>query len=165
MLEWMHDPAVTKNLRNNFKIMKMQDCIEFIDTARSLETDIHMAVVDENDTYMGTVSLKHIADGFAEFAIVMRQSAMGAGFSKYAMHEIIRKGFEEMNLERIYWCVDKKNRRACRFYDKNGYIKVTLNNGELFRKIIKDGYTLEEMEKYLWYSVERTEESFHASGK
>ncbi len=157
MLEWMHAPVVTKNLRSNFAIMTMQDCIEFIDAAGCLEKDIHMAVADEADTYMGTVSLKHIADGFAEFAIVMRESAMGMGFSKYAMHEIIRKGFEEMNLERIYWCVDKKNKRACRFYDKNGYKKVTLDNRELFRKILKDGYTLEEMEKYLWYSVERME--------
>ena len=38
-----------------------------------------MAITDDNDEYMGTVSLKNInyTDSFAEFAITVRRTAMG----------------------------------------------------------------------------------------
>lgn len=154
MLEWMHDSAVTKNLRANFKAMAIENCIDFIDIAQNTETNMHLAVVDDCDTYMGTVSLKHMANGSAEFAIAIRTIAMGKGFSEYAMREILRIGFEEKALEKIYWCVDKKNARACRFYDKNGYEKIDLKKGELLQTVLDEGYGLEQVEEYLWYSVE-----------
>ena len=50
---------------------------------------------------------------------------MGKGYSRYGMNEIIKIGLENMNLSRIYWYVDKKNQRAIRFYDKNGYQRVS----------------------------------------
>lgn len=37
---------------------------------------------------MGTVSLKKIQNGVAEFGIVVRKQAMGKGYSKYGMDEI-----------------------------------------------------------------------------
>ena len=42
---------------------------------------------------MGTVSLKHIKNNTAEFAIAIRKIAMGYGFASYAMNEIIQYGF------------------------------------------------------------------------
>ena len=30
-----------------------------------------------------------------------------------------------MNLNSIYWYVDKKNQRAIKFYDKNGYQRIS----------------------------------------
>ena len=69
----------------------------------------------------GTVSLKHIANNMAEFAIAIRKKAMAKGIASAAMREIIRYGFEEKKLNVIYWCVDEKNQRACHFYDKNKY--------------------------------------------
>ena len=40
------------------------------------------------------------------------------------MREIIKIGLEDMNLSSIYWYVDKKNQRAIKFYDKNGYQRI-----------------------------------------
>ena len=68
------------------------------------------------------MSLKHITKGSAEFAIVIRSTVMGHGYSSFAMSEIIRIGFEK-GLSSIYWCVNPTNKRAIQFYDKNGYIK------------------------------------------
>ena len=42
------------------------------------------------------------------------------------MAEIIRIGFEEKGLKKIYWYVDSANQRAIKFYD--GYNRSTLEN-------------------------------------
>jgi diamine N-acetyltransferase len=73
---------------------------------------------------MGTVSLKNIGKGSAEFAITIRKAAIGKGYSKYAMAEIIRIGFENLNFQSIYWCVFPENKKAVRFYDKNSYQRI-----------------------------------------
>ena len=124
MLEWMHDPSVVEYMNADFASMKAEDCEAFIQSAKDTTRDLHMAIVDENDTYMGTVSLKNIDGKTAEFAITVRKEAMGKGFSKYGMREIIRIAFEELGLEKVYWCVNHENKRAIRFYDKNGYDRV-----------------------------------------
>ena len=130
MLEWMHDFSVVENLNANFMGKTIKDCQKFIENAQNVQGEIHLAIADDFDIYMGTVSLKHIRDHVAEFAIVIRKAAMGKGYSKYGMSEIIRIGFEELNLNKIYWCVSKENERAIRFYNKNGYNleKVTLRS-------------------------------------
>ncbi len=150
MLEWMHDDSVVANMGTNFKEKKLEDCISFIEYSNDESKDLHLAIVDDEDTYMGTVSLKHIdmIEKTAEFAITVRSQAMGKGYSKYGMVEILRRGIEEIGLDNIYWCVSRENARAVRFYDKNGYARV-----ECVPDSIKTNYTSEQMEKFLWYKV------------
>ena len=126
MLEWMHDPFVTENLNADFASKILQDCEEFIKNSLVEKTAIHMAVVDEADIYQGTVSLKHIDRqySFAEFAITMRRSAMGTGCARDAMKTILRWKINGVLLEHVYWCVKPENKRAVRFYDKNGYTRI-----------------------------------------
>lgn len=122
MLEWMHDKNVLSGLQaDKFTNKTIQNCEEFIKTCTSDINNIHMAIVDENDLYMGTVSLKHITENDAEFAIAVRTCAMGKGYAGLAMKEIIRIGHEELGIKLIYWGVLKDNFRAIRFYDKNLY--------------------------------------------
>ena len=147
MLEWMHDPDCVENLQANFASKTLEDCQRFVDYAQNPGEDLHLAIVDENDTYMGTVSLKHIHDGRAEFAIAIRACAMGKGFSAWGMRAIIDKGLQEMGLDEVYWCVSPVNKRAVRFYDKNGYTRV--------QNIAAPGYTPEQIEAYIWYAEGR----------
>lgn len=121
MLEWMHDPTVVEKLHTNFASKTLEDCLLFIESAQDYTTDIHLAVVDDSDTYMGTVSLKHIENRTAEFAITVRRAAMGKGYSAYAMKTILAYGHQKRGLKEIYWCVSPENTRAVRFYDKNQY--------------------------------------------
>ena len=96
---------------------------------------------------MGTVSLKHITKISAEFGITVRKCAMGKGYSKYAMQQIIDKGFKRLGLQSIYWCVAPENHRAVRFYDKNKYDRcVAPVEAQKF-------YTPEEITHYIWYAV------------
>ena len=111
-----------------------------------------MAVVDDSDEYMGTVSLKHINKELkmAEFAITVRKCAMGQGYSGYGMKEIIRIGLEELGLDSVIWCVSKVNERAVRFYDKNGYQRIT-DVPEVYVNM----YTEEQNKGFIWYEVRK----------
>lgn len=146
MLEWMHDKSVVENLRTDFMSKTMEDCEAFILSSQNDQKNLNLAIADENDTYMGTVSLKNITDRSAEFGITVRRTAMGKGYSKAAMDAIFKTGFEELGLEQIYWCVSPENKRAVCFYDKNGYERV-----EAEKLIITGGYSREQIAFYLWY--------------
>lgn len=123
MLEWMHDESVVKNLRGNFKEKTLADCEAFILASADKKSDIHLAIVSDEDEYMGTVSLKNVdrSNNSAEFAITVRNSAMGRGYSWWGMEEIIRLAFEKYELDNVYWCVSRDNERAVRFYDKHNF--------------------------------------------
>lgn len=152
MLEWMHDESVVRHLSANFAAKKLDDCKKFIESSLESDSDLSLAIVDKDDIYMGTVSLKHIdkEQGIAEFAITIRKSAMGKGYSSYGMKEIIRIGLEELNLKKIVWCVSKDNERAIRFYDKNQYKRTT---NIPFKS--KEYYTEEQLRTFIWYMVEK----------
>ena len=127
MLEWMHDQSVVAKLAANFAAKTIDDCRNFIAASQKDEENLHLAIADEDDTYMGTVSLKHIdrTGKTAEFAITVRACAMGKGFSHFGMDSILKMGLGEEGLSAIYWCVSPKNERAVRFYDKHGYTRIS----------------------------------------
>ncbi len=151
MLEWMHDRSVVEYLHTDFSRKTLEDCLRFIHTSVGKDY-IHLAIVDEADEYLGTVSLRNIQDGTAEFAITVRRRAMGSGASTFAMCEIVKTGFEEMGLRQIYWCVAPENKRAVRFYEKSGYEKYIPEAERLSKQ---SAYSIDEIRHYIWYKIER----------
>lgn len=123
MLEWMHDENAVEYLANNFMEMKLESCIQFIQNSKEEEENLHFAICNEQDEYLGTVSLKHIdlKNGNAEYAIAMRSSAMGTGASKVGTEKILEKAFKELKLNRVYLNVVDENIRANKFYEKIGF--------------------------------------------
>jgi len=107
-----------------------------------------MAIVSDNDEYMGTVSIKHIDKKMssAELGITVRKIAMGKGYSFYGMVEIFRIAFDEIGLNTIYWCVSNKNERACKFYDKHGFHRTTKNPEPILKRYAGT-------DDLRWYSV------------
>lgn len=151
MLEWMHDPFVVENLQTNFAEKSISDCREFIQKCNDLE-NIHLAIADQYDEYMGTVSLKHIYNKKAEFAIVLTKKAIGKSYANWAMKEILRLGFDKYQLESIYWCVSNDNKRAINFYDKHRYSRISsIEIGNI------PCYTNEQISSYIWYQVKKNE--------
>lgn len=146
MLEWMQDESITENLQGEFEKKTLNDCKYFIQNSWTDKSNLHLAIVDTGDTYMGTVSLKHIKNGSAEFAITIRKSAMGRGFSHYGMKEIIRIGRKDFGICQVYWCVNPQNHRAVRFYEKNGYQKIDAMELE-----ISGAYSEDQIKNYYWY--------------
>ena len=152
MLEWMHDKSVVADLKADFMSKTLEDAEAFIEYSQKYEAgvseDLHMAIASDEDEYMGTVSLKSITETSAEFAITVRAAAMGHGYSWFGMKAIIEKAFDELGLESVYWCVDRKNERAVKFYDKHSFHEVVDIPSEVLARY-------EGMDNLKWYSVLR----------
>lgn len=150
MLEWMHEEDIIKYLHTDFMHKTLEDCFEFIKTSSDESDNIHYAIVDDMDNYMGTVSLKNVSNDSAEFAIVLHSKAIGKGYSRFAIHKIIEIAKKKFKLKEVYWCVDKNNQRAIRFYEKNGYNKVDV---KFIDKYVKNVYDKEKIYDMIWYLV------------
>lgn len=122
MLEWIKDEKITSNFRFNGSNLTELDIDAFIDNSFSDEYR-HYAIVNENDEYLGTVSLKKINffPRTAEFSIVLREMAMGSGYGKKAIEDILKIAFDELNLNKVYLNVLNKNIRAIKLYEKMGF--------------------------------------------
>jgi len=150
MLEWMHDAEMTKNLQNNFASLSLSDAEKFISSSQNDDNNVHLAIANSEDEYMGTVSLKHIdrQKKEAEFAIAIRRVASSHGYSYFGMKEIIKIGLFKYNLDRIYWCVSLSNARAVKFYRKNGFKETSNISNEIVSRFpnIKD---------LIWFEVNK----------
>lgn len=145
MLEWMHDDNVASNLGKDFKHMTIEDCKKFIASSRGGNTNIHYAIVDEADEYMGTISLKNIdyLNKRAEYAISCRSKAMGKGFARKATEELFQIAHDKLNLKMLYLDVYDYNIRARKMYEKVGFVRVD-----------KPEFLTEEYDsKLLWYET------------
>lgn len=148
MIAWMHDKSVTEKLRSDFASKTLQDAENFIKWSRENIENVNLAIASDEDEYMGTVSLKHIEDGSAEFAITVRVEAMGRGYAWYGMESIIEKAFSEYGLESVYWCVSRENSRAVRFYDKHNFNEAL----DIPKKVLERYKGVKNLK---WYSVLR----------
>ena len=121
MLEWMQDPAIACFFRFDAMNMTEEKCRAFIESANREPGSRHYAIADERDEYLGTVSLKDISDGRAEYAISTRRCAHGTGAAMQATKEILRIAFDELGLESVFLNVLEENLRANAFYRKAGF--------------------------------------------
>ncbi len=153
MLEWMHDPLVTEHMKADFKSKTVEDCLIFINKSAFDHDNIHMAIIDDEDEYLGTCSLKHINHELhsAEFAISLRSSAMGKGAASSAMDRLFDYGMKEYGIKMIYWCVTPENIRAIKLYDKKGTRIDIMKNERIYEETIISGYTQKEIHNFIWY--------------
>lgn len=144
MLEWMHDPNVSECLGKDFKSMTIDNCKAFIESACSDDDNRHYAIVDDNDEYMGTISLKEIdrVNKRAEYAISCRTKAIGQGFAVSATKELFRIAKDELGLSLIYLNVYKTNIRAQKMYQKVGFINIP-----------KPEFIEENDDRLIWFEV------------
>ena len=124
MLEWMRDPSIACFFRFDAAGMTEEKCRAFIESAAQETDSYHFAIADESDRYLGTISLKNISHGRAEYAISTRKCAHGSGAAMQATKEILRIAFEELGLETVYLNVLADNLRANAFYRKAGFCFV-----------------------------------------
>ncbi|MBR2246818.1 MAG: GNAT family N-acetyltransferase [Bacilli bacterium] len=123
MLEWMHSKKTKDIFIKDFNSLTKEQVLDFINNSSKLDNELHYACVDDNDNYLGTVSLKNINKKTkdTEIAISFIEKAHGSGAAKYAISEIISIAFNKLNLERVYLNVLETNKRAIAFYNKVGF--------------------------------------------
>lgn len=123
MLEWMTNPEITRFFRFDASNVSLRTCEEYIENVANAENAAHFAIVDENDEYLGTISLKDIdrERGCAEYAISTRMKAHGTGAAMQATKLLLDYAFNTLGLERVYLNVLADNGRANAFYRKAGF--------------------------------------------
>lgn len=154
MLEWMHDADIQNNFQKSMLDRTLEDAIDFIKTSTVVAEDgknIHFAIVDEKDEYLGTISLKNVDldNRNAEYAICLRKKAQGKGIAYKATMEILKKAFFEYDLEKVYLNVLERNERAICLYEKIGFIY----EGEARKHLYLRG----EYRTLKWYSILKEE--------
>lgn len=154
MIEWMHDEEIARSFQKNMKDKTRADVLNFIASAKSIPLDgedMHYAIVDEADEYLGTISLKSInlKDGNAEYAISTRKKVWGKGVAQKATKELLNIAFKELNLEKVYLNVLSDNVRAIRLYEKCGFQP----EGEFRNHLYLEG----KYKNLKWYAILRKE--------
>lgn len=122
MVEMMHDAQTTQYLQIGGPDYTMDTALRFIASTADETGSVHRAVVDGDDVYQGTVSLKNVdtVKKEAEYAISMHPQAQGKGAAKAASAGILELA-RRLGLTRVYLNVLAENERANRFYQKFGF--------------------------------------------
>ena len=123
MYEWMQDPEITKHFRTDFSNMNIDKINKFIINSNNDQINKHFAIVDENDEYLGTISLKDIdyQNKCGEYAICLRKKAMGKCIATKATLALFDFAFNKLDLHRVFLNVYSENVRANKFYLKVGF--------------------------------------------
>lgn len=121
MLEWMSNPDIYSKMQYDHKHLDLNKCIFFIKNSWEDKHNLHFAISNFNSEYMGTISLKNIdyKNKITELGIAVHPMYMGKEIASFALNEIAKKAFFELELNKIYLCVRADNERAVRFYEKN----------------------------------------------
>ena len=135
MLEWMKDDTISRHFNNNFINMRLDDCIKFIRDSDNNKKNIHYAICNNEDQYIGTISLENFdfKNKNAEYAIVVTKKAMGTGIAKEATDAILKIAFDELSLHKVYLCVSEKNKRAISFYEKYGMTREAIFKRHIYQ--------------------------------
>lgn len=145
MCKCLNDKSNTQYMLIGGKTFTYDGCLKFIN---SVDNDSrHFAIVDEDDNWVGTISLKHIdyEVGQAEYAIITASNVHGKGYAYKASNELIEYAFSTLKLQRVYLNVASDNLRAINFYKRFGFVYEGT-----FRKAIKINNQLKDLE---WFSV------------
>ena len=160
MLEWMHDPQVQTGFKKNMLEASLEDALTFIRGAQDTEISkvgqsMHFAIVNDEDEYLGTISLKNIdpLNETAEYAIATRKVAHGTGAAFLATGLLLQKAFFEYGLNRVFLSVYANNESAIRLYERSGFCF----EGEFREHFLIDGKKV----NWKWYGI--LKEEFDAS--
>lgn len=105
-IKWLNDTEVCQYNSHHIFPYNYESAKNYIKNVAKLPDALVLAIIlKENDMHIGNVSLQNISyiNRNAEFAILMGEKAYwGKGYSKEAAILIIKHGFMELNLHRIY---------------------------------------------------------------
>jgi len=145
---WRNDPELIELLGAPFRYINLEVDVKWFDAYMSNRgNSIRCAIVDENsaDEILGLVSLVSIdfLNQVAELHIMIGDKRnQGKGIGTFAVTEILRHAFFNMNLQRIELTVIEDNKRAQRLYEKCGFVQEGLKrrakykNGEYVNMLL-----------------------------
>ncbi|PQA60073.1 GNAT family N-acetyltransferase [Siphonobacter curvatus] len=133
---WRNDPEVMQYLTNQFRYIGLEaDRNWFAYYQQHRDQAVRLAIVDDA-MLIGTVQLTQIdrVNQQAEYSIMIgEKNHQSKGIGRLATEEILRHGFNDLNLHRIYLTVLPENDRAIRLYESFGFQQEGLYRKALFK--------------------------------
>ncbi len=143
LLEWRNDPANRKFYRE-YRVLTIEDKKKWYNDKILNDNSWQFFVVkprEKTDSIIGTVGLTYInfVYGTAEFSITLGdKDYRGRGYGSDMLRTIMKYGFNDLNLNRI-WCEVYSNNAAIEIYEKVGFVR----EGTLRQNVFKDGEYLD----------------------
>lgn len=139
---WMNDPEVTKYLLMNAPLSKAMEEKWFEKQLEKPVTESQIlaieAQVGDEWVHIGNTGLHYMepVTHESEFGIVIgNKDFWNKGYGREAARLILKHGFENLNLNRIYLYVVAENVRGIKAYEAAGFIK----EGVLRQALYKNG--------------------------
>jgi len=126
---WLNDPEVYAHLTPREALSKAEEEQWFEKTLElPVEEHVLMIEIDSQEEWVpvGTIALMKIdwRNGSAEIGIFIGEKRFwNQGYGREAMQLLVRHGFYDLNLNRIFLRVDENNLRAIRSYERAGFIE------------------------------------------
>lgn len=159
---WRNDPEVIAWLGNNFLyIAREVDLAWYENYLQNRDKAKRFAIVDNQEgRVIGTTQLTgiHPINRSAEFSIVIGDRACrGKGAGQAATRELLRHGFEDLNLHRIFLTVLTRNQRAIHVYEKTGFVQEGIMRQCLYKQGLFEDLMLMAIlkEDYLRRNIEQ----------
>ena len=123
---WRNDKNLIDNLGAPFKFIDHEvDKRWYENYMNSRNVAVRCAIADETDKILGLVSLAQIdqLNRSAEFHIMIGGSKnQGRGLGTFAVNEMLKHAFYNLNLQRVELTVLENNERAKHLYEKCGFM-------------------------------------------
>lgn len=153
--KWRNNPGLVANLGAPFRYIGSEvDNAWFDSYLKNRVNTVRCAVVDENDVLIGVVYLTGIdyLHRSAELSVMIgNPEHRGKGAGSFAVNEMLKHAFFNLNLNRVELGVLSSNKTAVGFYEKNGFIRegvkreARYKNGEyvdlLMYAVLREEYT------------------------
>ena len=123
MLDWMHDPDIADMFKRDFRNYEIEDAENFIKNSFDSQNQ-HFALTDENDVYLGTISLKSISpySKKAELNSVFRKGVSETSIAN-GIKIIMEYAFGTLELNELYIHFYENNCELIEFYKDLGFQK------------------------------------------
>lgn len=135
--KWRNDHGVTDLLGNNFLYIANEvDEKWYENYLQNREQNKRLAIVDLDSNIIGTIQLTgiHAVNRTAEYSVMIGdKDYWGKGVGFIASQQILKHGFDDLNLNRIYLTVLKNNERAIRLYKKLGFKEEGIQQESIFK--------------------------------
>ncbi|MBQ7560524.1 MAG: GNAT family N-acetyltransferase [Synergistaceae bacterium] len=135
--KWRNDPELINLLGAPFRYINYDVDVQWFENyMKSRSNAVRCAIVKDDDNIIGLVSLVpvDVLNQSAEFHIMIgSKENQNKGCGTFAINEILKHAFMNMNLHRVELGVLENNTRARHLYEKAGFIQEGIMRGALFK--------------------------------
>ena len=136
-VNWLNDAEVCAYNSHHVYPYTRELAIEYVTRVRSQKNDLVLAIVEKGSgKHIGNISLQnlHPINRNAEFAVILGDKEYwGKGIGEEASRLLIKHGFEQLNLHRIYCGTSVKNIAMQKLAAALGFVQEGIRKDAMFK--------------------------------